>query len=264
MLIKRIAPVFLLLFCSATWAEPRLLRVCEADTDYPPFGYYVDKPGQTRQLHGFSIRLLRRILAASDYSIELISVPFSRCLRGSADLSLADMILTASITREREKDFLASSPFWFVRFHAFYAKTSFPNGLPLSGKKDLSRFRLCGIRGHNFSMFGIKDDQIDLGADSYEAVFKKVARGRCEVFPYNLDVIESYELIGKNLLQSGEVVHQAITDVPDWPIQMLIARRYPHALVLQNTLNDALEAMNRSGELRRLYQENLAQMSAGN
>jgi len=250
--------IVLLLLCQSTpSAQQQLIRVCESDLDYPPFSYVKISDDGHRYLDGFSIKLLHRVIDPSVWQVELVILPFNRCIRDSADLSVADMVLTASLNAEREKVFLPSEPFWFAHFHAFYRRAQFPSGLPVEHKQDLRRFHLCGIKGHNVSMFDIPEAEMDLGSEDYDAVFRKLSLGRCEVFPYNLEVIEGHQLLGKTWLLGDEFAHQAIRDVKPWPFQMLIARRYPFALLLQADINEALQEMQRSGELQTLYQQSL-------
>lgn len=243
----------LLLLSAAAQAEPRLLRVCESDLDYPPFSYLVRNQNGQQHLEGFSINLLHRVIDSAKWDVQLVILPFNRCLRDSADLSAADMILTASSNEEREKIFLASDAFWQAHFHAFYLASRFPKGLPLVHKEDLRRFQLCGIKGHNVSMFNVPENEMDLGSASYDAIFRKLKIGRCEVFPYNLEVIEGHKLIGKNWLDNSGIGHQEIPEVGTKAFQMLISRRYPYALHLQSEINAALQTLQSSGELQKLY-----------
>lgn len=253
-MLSRCSIAFLFLLSSVSaWAEPHVLRVCESDLDYPPFSYLVKDSNGQRHLEGFAINLLQRLVDSTRWNVQFVILPFNRCLRDSADLSAADMILTAINNTEREKLFLASEPFWQAHFHAFYLGSRFPNGLPLVHKDDLRRFHLRGVNGHNVSMFGIPESEMDLGSTSYDAIFRKLHIGRCEVFPYNLEVIEGHRLIGKNWLVNTGIAHQEIPEVDTKPFQMLIARRYAYAVVLQSEINQALQTLQSSGELETLY-----------
>jgi polar amino acid transport system substrate-binding protein len=243
-------------------AEPYRLRVCDSDVDYPPFTMVKKTSAEQLRLEGFSVQVLSRVLDPARWHIEWVVLPFNRCIRDTADNSVADMVLTASLNEERQKQFIASDPFWYAHFHAFYLRQRFPNGLPGDHKAALANYKLCGIKGHNISMFELNNVAVDLGSEDYDAVFRKLSLGRCEVFPYNLEVIEGHQLLGKHWVNDPQFSHQEIRDVKPWPFQMLISRRFDLAKHLQADINQALAALWRSGELAALYKKQLSSESS--
>ncbi len=261
---KRSFITFTLLFWLSTvtstgFAAEKFVRVCSDGDAYPPFSWLITSADGRQEFTGLSIDVLQTIFRKRQWSHTMVILPFKRCLRDTANGEMADMIMNGSANAEREKSFYFSEPLWSVSIHAIYARREFPTGLPLAQRKDLLRFRLCGVQGHNFSMLGLVDEQLDLGADSYEAVFAKLSLGRCQIFPYNIEVIEGHRLIGKNYFASGEFGHQAIPEIPSWPVRMLIAKSFELAEQLRTDIDEELRLMHNSGELQQRFDQIMQQ-----
>lgn len=239
------------------FAAEYLLRACTVDLPYPPFTWSVIRPDNSTEVKGLSVVLLHRLLDKRKISIQISLLPGARCLREVKDGVHFDMVMNASRNAERERDFWISDSYAAVHFHAFYSKTHFPSGPPVTQRSDLQKFRLCGIYGHNFSAFGVPAEKFDMGATSYAAVLKKLQRGRCDIFPYNIEVIDNYRLIGADLLSDPDLAHASINDMEPWPLYWLISRHYSGAEELLSWLNADLAEIRSSGELQAIYDRTL-------
>ncbi|MFZ5844683.1 MAG: substrate-binding periplasmic protein [Pseudomonadota bacterium] len=247
--------LLLLMGASAVWAEPRLVRACDNDQDYPPFRWQRPNADGQLEVHGLGYNLLRHIFAKHGWRLELELLPIKRCLREVEHGQRFQLLVSGSYNAERAKRYRLTEPYDYVSFHAFYVRQRFPDAAPVSQKADLAKWRVCGIAGHNFAMFDLKPEQIDTGPENFAAAFQLLRAGRCDVFPYNFQTIEALSLIGQDVLGSGEFASAEITDVPHGQILMLISRNHRDSLALKNLIDSELKAMAASGELALLRQQ---------
>lgn len=247
--------LFMLLLIATAQAKERTVKVCDSDLDYPPFSWTEKNALGKPELRGFSVELLKRILYRHGWRFELDWLPFNRCLRAVREGQSHQLVLTASSNAERERQYFVSDPFWQAHFHAFYSRNRFPDAAPVKTKVELRQFKICGMAGQNFSMFEVPAAQLDMGADNYPSVFQKLKLGRCDIFPYNIEVIEGYRVLGQDYLADPDLAHVLLDDVPAWPFRMLISRNWSQGLDLTNLINAELARMWKSGELEKLYAE---------
>lgn len=250
--------LLLVLVYPSLHAAEHLVRVCDSDLDYPPFGWIGSSAQGKPEPKGFTRQLLQIILDKHDWRYELILSPIARCLRDVKEGSHVQLILNASSNAERERQFWISDPFWYAHFHAFYSRQQFPSGLPVKTKKDLQQFKVCGISGQNFSMFEVPAEKMDMGANTYAAAFQKLKLGRCDVFPYNIEVISGYKVLGQDFLADPDINHVLIEDIQPWAFRMLISRQYSEGPELLNIINSELASMRNNGELQKLFDSIMA------
>lgn len=234
-------------------ATESILQVCTVDVPYPPFIWSQLKPDGRTELNGICVTLLHHALDHHGQRFQISLLPEARCLREVKDGNRFSLVLSASKNAERERQYFISDSYGEVHLHAFYSKTYFPSGPPVKIRTDLLKYRVCGMYGHNFSIFGISPEKIDMGSTNFPSVIAKLQRGRCDVFPYNVEVVESYRLIGSDLLADPDVAHEAIADMQPFPLHMLVSRHYADAAQLLQWLDDDFNSMRNSGELQALY-----------
>lgn len=247
--------VTLLVATNTAQAEPPLVRACENDQDYPPFRWQEQNADGRTEIKGLGLTLLRQILAKHGWRLELDLLPLRRCLQEVALGTRHQLIISSSPNAERLRTYRVTEPYDQVHFHGFYLRARYPDAAPVSQKSDLLKLRVCGIAGHNFSMFDLPPDKIDMGAENFAAVFQMLRSGRCEVLPYNFEAIAGLRLIGQDVLGSGEFGHQPIQDVEPIPLVMLVAKPYRHGRALVQLINQELQQMRVSGELESLQQQ---------
>ncbi len=224
------------------------LGVCIADTEYPPFRYSrVDAEGRP-YTDGFHPALLDRLLAGGSWTYQVLQMPARRCLQ---ELLRGDRVqlFIGGYSDSRARDFLLSAPLDRIHFHYFYSRSRFPDGLELPGRAALAGYRLCGIKGHNFEMFGLHASELptDL-ADSFAGAFNMLRLQRCDLLPYNIEVIRGYRLVGEDFLADPDIRHQPLADQPAGHHAVMISRRYPQAAALRAHIDASLAALRASGD----------------
>ena len=245
----------LLLTGGVVSAEPRLVRACDNDQDYPPFRWRGTDADGRHEIKGFGQALLRQILTKHGWRLEIDLLPLRRCLQEVAHGRRYQLVINSSHNAERARTYLMTEPFEYVHFHSFYLQRRFPERSPVQSKQDLQNLRVCGLAGHNFSMFGLSAEQLHTEAESFPAVFQLLRNERCDVLPYNVETIRGFRLLGQDFLATGEFAHSLIPDVPPSPLLMLIAKPYRYGHALREIINTELAAMRASGELEQLRQQ---------
>ncbi|NQD37596.1 transporter substrate-binding domain-containing protein [Permianibacter sp. IMCC34836] len=236
-------------------AEPPLVRACDNDQDYPPFRWRETGADGQLMVRGLGYTLIRDILARNGWRLELDLLPLKRCQQEVANGERYQLLINSSPNPERIATYLLTEPFAQVHFHSFYLQSRYPDFTPVLNKRDLRSLRVCGIAGHNFAMFDLPSDRIDMGPENFAAAFRMLRNGRCDVLPYNLETIEGLRIVGQDVLASGEIAHHAIGDMQPSPLVMAISRNYRYGPSLKRLIDRELATMRASGQLERLQQE---------
>lgn len=235
------------------------LAVCGMDEQYPPIQWLDKNANGDEVLRGLAPALLQRILVPAGWTYRYERLPAQRCLRAVQEGTEFQLLAAGSRNAERDRDFLVSDSYWLVHFHSFYSARRYFEKPPARRRADLNKLKLCGLLGHNFSAFGVPIERIDMGATTYAAVMGKLERGRCDVFPYNAEVVLGYRLLGQDLLRGGKIAHSPLIDMPPWPLHMLISRHYPKGPALLALINQELARLRASGEMAKIINEQTKQ-----
>ncbi|QGX40867.1 substrate-binding periplasmic protein [Permianibacter aggregans] len=244
----------LLLLCFG-WACPTLanqVSVCENNEQYPPFRWYSQTTSGEQTVQGIGLAVLQHILDKHQWRYQIEFMPIRRCLREVASGQQFQLMISSSRSAEREQQYLFSDPYFYVHFSAYYLESRFPNGIQFTDNLQLRAFRICGINGHNFSMFDLKPENLDMGAETITGAFDKLRRGRCDVFAYNSDVVNGLKYVGWRLSDFPEIRATELSYLPKWPLVMLISPNMPDAHRLQQTINQELAAMKQDGRLMQI------------
>jgi ABC-type amino acid transport substrate-binding protein len=110
--------------------------------------------------------------------------------------------------------------------------------------------------GASYAHYGLKEEELDLGVNTYEALIVKLKAGRCDYFAEELEVISGYKKLGRDLLADPELEHNAVSDASA-PAKHLIAAKGGVASKLIPKLNDILDGMIRSGELAQIWKKHM-------
>ncbi|WP_160796856.1 substrate-binding periplasmic protein [Shewanella insulae] len=252
--------LLLLLFawqpCVATHLEVgvKAIRICIDETEYPPLNYFIRLDGQKTTVNaGFDIELLRRVLASSDWQVNLVAAPWPRCLL-EVEQGRLDAAMAASANAERRATFLLSRPYFYLSPSVAFLTERFPllaeDGIP---KRLDSLGRVCGIRGFNYAYYGQPDD-LDIARSNEIFQFSDLLlKRRCEFFLINREVFNAIlRLEGQETL-SAKLAILPMAGGAKVPFYMLVSRRSPHAQALVEDFNQGIDRLEKSGALARLW-----------
>lgn len=240
----------------------KTVTVCDDVAEWPPFTYRARKPagpvsgaapaGTTPEVVGYSVEVLRRILAPLGIAVRIELLPWVRCLREVEAGQNFQMALNASASPERQQRFLLSEPYYETTHAYFYSRRRYPNGVALRRVEDLAEFHVCGVHGYNYSAYGLRDEQVDRGALDFGRVIAKLLADRCELGLEKLEAVQATRYTGKNLLADPDIAYAPIPGMAKGEFHMVVSRQHPQGKALQQVLNAGLKTLRDSGQLQAI------------
>ncbi|MCG8615909.1 MAG: transporter substrate-binding domain-containing protein [Desulfobacterales bacterium] len=231
--------------------DGQTVRICDDGLEWPPYTYYKRTPSgeKTKELTGFSVDLIRRILLSRDIPFTIKLAPWKRCLKGVKSGTPFHLVLNASANRERQDNYHLSRPYYTTTSYYFYSKRAYPDGPKVTSVSDLKHFRVCGLLGYNYETYGFPLGTMDQGAKDFPALISKLHKDRCDLFLEKYEILAGYTAIGKPLLSDPELGGRPVPGMSSTPFHMLISKHTPFSEELLAVINDGIADMTRSGEL---------------
>lgn len=223
-MIRIIGPfvvVFLLLSLEVNANEQTSLpkiRVCGDAVDWRPFTYI-----ENSEVKGYDVDVLNTALTDQGISYELTLTSWSRCLRG-AKSGIYDLVVSASFTSERSKDYLYTEWYYNIIPQYVYSQKQFPSGLDISNVKQLSQHRLCGNHKYNYLDFNI--DNVKRVGHSISDVLDKVIQGECDIYLSWVEILQGAKDHLSKELSSDSLVSHTIPDMEPHKFYMLVSHQY--------------------------------------
>ena len=239
-------------------AAPSTVRICDDANEWPPYTYTERRDGQpTGQLMGYSVELVRTILERRGVSYAIELLPWKRCLMEVRDGARFQMLLNASATPERERDYLLSTAYHQTHSYVFYDRKRYPGGLSLKSAEDLQPYLLGGIRGYAYPMLSDAQRSRMLRTGNYPALFRMLQLGRVDVLVEDYEAMRGLERTGAlGALDAAGIAAQALPGTPPLQYHMMFSRD-PRGSALRQLVNEELMRLQQSGELQRLQQRYL-------
>lgn len=214
---------------------------CGGDNGWPPSSYFgPPQHNNARPVLGYSPDVLHAVLSASAFRPEFVLLPFRRCLSLAEQGRQVQVVMGATFSTERARQFLFSHHYLHLRPALFLWPGAAP-GLPL-----------CSLVGFNYAPFGVKPDEVDEGSSSYLLVMKKMQAGRCRGFAEYVEVGRSLQLLGLLGEDGGRLQARLLPGLVPVPLHFMVSRAYPDAGLLLRQIDRQLEQMDRNGQLDAL------------
>lgn len=226
-----------------TWPAARAETVvaCGGENGWPPSSYFgPPQHNNARPVLGYSPDVLHAALASSAFRPEFALLPFRRCLSLAEQGRQVQIVMGATFSPERARQFLFSRQYLHLRPAVFLwpgAAASLP---------------LCGLTGFNYAPFGLKSEDVDEGSSSYLLVMKKLQAGRCRGFAEYAEVGRGLQLLGLLGEDGGRLQVRLLPGLVPVPLHFMVSRRYPGAEVLLRQLDTQLSQLALSGQLATL------------
>ena len=244
--------VSLVTFLATPAAQAATVSVC-ADPDPPPWTYWVrdDQNKHGEAFVGFSVDTIRTAFSRLGTEVKFIgTLPWARCLKMVAAGEI-DFAMDAYFDKERAKTFAYSTHYNTLTPQIFYLS---PKQLSITSIGDLKRYKGCGLLGASYAHYGLKNEDMDLGVNTYDLMIKKLKAGRCDYFPEELEVIAGFKGLGRDYLADPELRHLPVSDAKS-PAKHLITARGSKSEKLLPELNKALDGMIKSGEAAQIWKK---------
>ncbi|KQV53511.1 hypothetical protein ASC95_12330 [Pelomonas sp. Root1217] len=229
------------------------LTACGEPGIGPPWLYRT--PGQPQQMSGFLVDLWPPLFARLGVELQLIDLPFKRCLRAVASGEI-DFALAAYYDEERGKTLAFSKPYKTFTPQVFFRAAQ---PLNIADRAGLKRWRGCGKNGSSYAHYGLGPNDLDQGARNYRQLIEKLLLGRCDYFVEELEVIEQWELGKVDHLATPGLAHAPLADVPP-PAFHVVAARGSAAAELLPRLDAAFAEAVRKGEVAQRWKRHAGKL----
>lgn len=177
-------------------------------------------------------------------------LPWKRCLL-EVEKGLYQIALSASASKERKVRFLTTEPYYQVQPGYAYSRKRFSTAPQIGSSNDLKNYTLCGLRGYDYSRFGIDNRWVMREANHYAQALAQVRRGRCQLFMTRLEILNGLYQQGDVDLGS-DIQVEALPGVAADDFVMLISRLYRHAPQLKIVLDEGVSRLRKEGRLQEL------------
>lgn len=240
--------------CQAQALDRSPLRICDDADEWPPYTYYVRKnQQQTRELTGYSVDVITRILDKQRIPFRIDLLPWKRCLSAIDNDEQYLMALSASKNPEREKQFLFSLPYYQTHYYVFYSRAKYPDGVNVAGQADLGRYRLGGVKGYAYSALTAVDKNAMLRAADYPTLARMLQADRFDLFAEDYEVLAGLDRLGvTHIVDNPAIGRMPLPGMPGNAFHMIFSRKNPRGAQLQQLVDRELRQMQASGELEQL------------
>lgn len=226
--------------------------ICDDGAQWPPYTYYQRVNGRpTDTIVGFSVDVIDSIFTNREIPYQLTLLPWKRCMVEVAAGKNYHMFLSGGRNPERERTYHISVAYYQMHPSYLYSAKHHPNGLAIDGRENLKRYRVCGLLGYNYIVFGLSKDDIDTGATDYDRLVKKLLIGRCDLSIDRLEILLGFKAIGKDFINHPDLVYQIIPGEPAEPFHMMFTKN-EFGQSLKRVVDEGIREMQASGELEAL------------
>lgn len=248
--IIRLSPLCLLVFLTCPHAENQAPILVCGDPNPSEWSEVKEKstPKQNDEAYGVSADFVRATFALMGKKFTLIgNLPWKRCLNEVQNGHI-DFAMGAYFNPERAKLFDYSIHYNTLTPQIFYL-TAVP--VSVTQLSDLKNYHGCGIYGSSYAHYGLKSENLDLGA-GYDSLLRKMRARRCDYFVEELEIIASFKSFGKDILNDGDIRHVA-APWANSPSRYLVTQKNGRNSALLNQVNEALETLIKSGKAEEIW-----------
>jgi polar amino acid transport system substrate-binding protein len=259
------AKVFFFLGLSAlasNAADP--IKVC--GEPWAPYLFDANGGEGAQKIEGADLAVLEEITKRTGYEFSFELLPWKRCLHTVADFDhygSFEIASDATRNKEREKTYYIVGPLYEASTSIYYSRTKYPTGpvSPETGKvistiDEMKDFKICGILGYNYEGYYTRHNmprggiQLDAGALNFQAALLKVSTQRCDMMETQTNMITGAIVTGK--LEVPEDIACLHTDEVTVGFNLLVSRTSPRGAEIATKMNEILDEMRDSGELKRI------------
>jgi polar amino acid transport system substrate-binding protein len=236
------------LISAETWHGPTIY-ICDDGAEWPPYSYYQRQDGRpTDTVIGFSVDVIDDIFKGAGIPYHLTLLPWKRCLHEVAVGERYHMLLSGGRNPERDRTYYISEAYYLMHPSYLFSQAHHPDGLAITERGDLKKFRVCGIQGYNYVVFGLAEDEIDTGTRDYEALIRKILDGRCDLSIDRLEILLGFKAIGKDFISHPDLAYRTIAGEPAEPFHMMFSRNSV-GRELKRIVDAGIRRLQQSGEL---------------
>ncbi|AZZ93218.1 transporter substrate-binding domain-containing protein [Hahella sp. KA22] len=230
--------------------ELSFVRICDDAGEWPPYTFYRVENGK-KEIAGYAVDVAREILESNHikYSIELPS--WKRCLLEVRKARQFDMLLNASYTEERSKQYLYSLPYYWTHLYFFYLQQRFPEGLGEMEKNLLDTYVIGGLSGYNYTYLEHPGESMDTDSVTYDHLFLKLRSGKVDLITADYEIMQGFAHKGLDLIATPGMQYTPIPNSPPQGYHMMFPRT-PEGEYLKALMDAGITKMQKDGRLQEI------------
>jgi polar amino acid transport system substrate-binding protein len=232
-------------------ATKNVVSICDDGAGWPPFTYLTDVSGKS-EIVGFTVDVLNAIFIKAGITFSIVLQPWKRCLEEVEGGVYKQMLLNASYNKKRAEIYLFSDPIYATEPYYFYSKKRFPEGLKITSPEDLKKYKVCGLLGYNYQIYGLGDKQVDTSTQTFDSLIPKLKLNRCDLFIEQYEIIAGFGIIkNHNYLEEKWLGYAPLPYMKPTSFYMLFTRN-KKGEQLQIIVNNGLKYLKASGYYQML------------
>ena len=242
------------------------VKICDDISPWPPYSY-LSPNGEGEIAHkqtGAMVEFLDDLFKEIGLEYTLSLIPWKRCLeavRKSSGPSDFEVVINASFSSERVKNYHVTKRIYRTTPGAFYSVDAFPAGLILRSRSDLKKYKICGVRGYNYLEYGLSDSDIFLVSGSLKSILRMMGKGRCEIIVSSIEPVLGTKLFGDPIAPHN-IRFVPVSDSSAATFHILISRESSRGVLLLERLNIAINKLIHDGTWDRIMGKYQALMDA--
>jgi polar amino acid transport system substrate-binding protein len=212
-------------------SEPKNIRLCAGIHQWPPY-YYLEssEPNNSQIVKGLDIELFDQVFKENgiSYTVTLLSWP--KCLAEAIHGTKFDAVFGAGLNEDRRSNYLTTKGYYSVIPSYFYKEDAFADAPNIKSPADFKKVgHLCGVKGFNYSNFGLSNDDIDKGSDNYERLILKTLFQRCQISFVRYEIVEGWsQLLNMSFINNDELKFVPVPGVPKETFHLMISKNYKY------------------------------------
>lgn len=233
----------LISFCAIAQDSP--LTGCASET--PPFVLMNNGRGES----GFSVELFKLVATKLQRKADIQELPWARCL-DEVKSGRIDLAIDAYDDADRRKLFFYSRAYYTLTPQVFFVPGRKNLVWPVTTVADLKQRSGCGIHEYTYEHYNLEAETLDRGATNDKLMLTKLAAARCD---YAIEELEY--IIGARAAAADWPDEKNIRSFrPTWArgpqLHYVLGKSRVDGTQLQQQVNTAIVALEKSGEIRRL------------
>lgn len=214
-----------------------------------PYSY--TSKGDSHEVKGFSVDILRKILKDEGDEPVFISLPWKRCLH-MLELNKLDLVLDGSMNSERLQKYVFSDEMYRIEHVFIYNKKKFPDGPVIHNASDVGRYSLGALAGFNLEVYPFNVSQVQDSAADYRGLLAMLQFERFDIaIGLKQVVLTNAKMNSLDMSEFGMVKVPMMDSLPFY----VLAANTPSGNILISRINKGLEKLRVSGEYEAFQQK---------